>query len=222
MKLKQAFFSLLLTASVGMANIAPTTTVVSCALRPGTTLMEVTYRVNDPDDSVVSAYPLAFINGLRSFAKVIRPLTFVEGTAANFGVAVQANVNRQLVWDVGADWAGDSSTLTFEVFCKDSSGLLPFEWLTIPATAKTETFGISKNSPTDAQVLNALFYQYAMQDMGLSLSTDGVLKGSGASGAFSGIELVRGATLKTYAAPYIMKIMDLQPADRMACFRKKL
>ena len=197
-----------------MANTAPAPVIESCAMRPGTTLMEVTYRVNDPDDARVSAFPLAFVDGVRSFAKVLRPTTFVEGTEANLGTNMLANVSHQLVWDVGADWDVELGNIKFEIICKDARGLLPLEWLAIPATATTEVLTISKNAPTDAEVLNALFFQYAKQDAGLSVATNGLVKGSAASGAFSGVELVNGTTLKTYAAPYIMKQMNLQPADR--------
>lgn len=36
-------------------------------MRPGTTLMDVVYRVNDPDDATVKTRALAFVDGVRSF-----------------------------------------------------------------------------------------------------------------------------------------------------------
>jgi hypothetical protein len=162
----------------------------------------------------VSAFPLAFVDGVRSFAKVMRPTTVVVGTGANLGTNVAAHVSHQLVWDVGADWDVELGNIKVEIICKDARGLLPLEWLAIPATATTEALTISKNAPTDAEVLNALFFQYAMRDAGLNVATNGLVRGSATSGAFSGAELVNGTALKTYAAPYIMKQMNLQPADR--------
>jgi hypothetical protein len=50
------------------ANVAPTVVIQSAAMRPGTTLMDVVYRVNDPDDATVKTRALAFIDGVRSFA----------------------------------------------------------------------------------------------------------------------------------------------------------
>ena len=55
------------------ANTAPTVVIQSAAMRPGTTLMEVVYRVNDPDDATVKTRALAFVDGVRSFAKVLKP-----------------------------------------------------------------------------------------------------------------------------------------------------
>jgi hypothetical protein len=40
--------------------------------------MDVIYRVNDPDDATLKVRALAFVDGERSFAKVLRPVTFVE------------------------------------------------------------------------------------------------------------------------------------------------
>jgi Regulator of chromosome condensation (RCC1) repeat len=213
MKMKWVVMGLIFFSGFGMAttNTPPTPVLVSCAMREGTTLMDITYRINDPDNTVVSAWPLAFLDGTRSFAKVIRPTTFVEGTENNFGTNVLANTNYQLVWNVGADLNIDLGQLKFQMICKDSRGLLPFDWLAIPSTSSTSAMTISKNSPTDTQVLSALFYQYAMKDGGLSLS-NGVLYGSSTSGVFKGVELVRGETLDSYAAPYIIKRMGLQPA----------
>jgi hypothetical protein len=73
---------LLAMASAALANIAPTVVIQSAAMRPGTTLMDVVYRVNDPDDATVKTRALAFVDGGRSFANVLKPVTFVEGTAA--------------------------------------------------------------------------------------------------------------------------------------------
>jgi hypothetical protein len=66
---------LLAMASAAVANTAPMVVIQSAAMRPGTTLMDVVYRVNDPDDATVKARALAFVDGVRSFANVIKPVT---------------------------------------------------------------------------------------------------------------------------------------------------
>jgi len=213
MKTKWMLMGFLLTTGMAMAvtNTPPTPVIVSCTMREGTTLMDITYRVNDPDDAVVSAWPLAFVDGTRSFAKVIRPTTFAEDTQNNFGTNVTVNTDHQLVWNVGADWDIDLGQLKFEIICKDSRGLLPFDWISIPATATTEAITISKNILTSNQVMNAIFYQYALRDEGLILSNS-VLYGTSASGILNDVDLVVSNSIKAYAAPYIMKQMNLQPA----------
>ena len=89
-------------ASAALANTAPTVVIQSAAMRPGTTLMDVVYRVNDPDDATVKTRALAFVDGVRSFANVLKPVTFVEGTAAKLGDAIPSNTDHTLTWDVAS------------------------------------------------------------------------------------------------------------------------
>ena len=113
---------------------------------------------------------------------------------------------------MAADWNVDLGKVKFEVLAMDQRGLLPFDWITIPAAGGTPALTISKDAPTEAHVLNAYFWQYAAGDTGLSL-TNGVLRGKSSSGAFNNVELVNGTTMKAYAVPFIFKRMNLAPAD---------
>jgi hypothetical protein len=194
------------------ANTAPTVVIQSAAMRPGTTLMDVVYRVNDPDDATVKTRALAFIDGERSFAKVIKPVTFAEGTAAKLGDAIPSNTNHTITWDVAADWNIDLGQIKFEVLAMDGRGLLPFDWITIPAAEGNPALTISKDTPSDGAVLDAFLWQYADGDTGLTLS-NGVLRGTTASGIFSGIDLANGATVNVYGTPFVYKRMNLDPAS---------
>ncbi len=195
-----------------VANIAPTVVIQSAAMRAGTTYMDVVYRVDDPDDATVKVRTLAFVDGERSFAKVLRPVTFVENTASNVGDAVTTNADHTLTWNVGADWNIDLGQVKFEVLARDGRGLLPLEWISIPEAGGNPAVTVSKNSPTDAEVLDALFWQFADGDEGLTVET-GVLKGTASSGVFSGLSLVSGAIVQTYATPFVFKRMNLDPDD---------
>lgn len=212
--MKKAFLPLLLlgSASLGIANIAPTVIIQSAEMRPGTTLMDVVYRVNDPEDATVKTRALAFVDGVRSFAKVIRPVTFAEGTAANLGDAIPANVNHTLTWDVAADWDVDLGQVKFEVLAMDGRGLLSFDWISIPEAGSNPDVSISKNTPEEQQKLDALFWLYAGGDSNLALS-QGTLTGSSASGVFSGLKLAVGANTQTYSAPFLFKKMNVAVAD---------
>ena len=199
-------------ASAALANTAPTVVIQSAAMRPGTTLMDVVYRVNYPDDATVKTRALAFVDGVRSFAKVLKPVTFVEGTAAKLGDAIPANVDHTLTWDVGADWNIDLGQIKFEVLALDGRGLLPIDWITIPAAGENPALTISKNSPTDSEVLNALFWQFADGDSWLTL-TNGVLTCNSGSGVFEGINLVKVSVIQGYSTAYLFKRMNLDPAS---------
>jgi hypothetical protein len=194
------------------ANTAPTVVIQSATMRPGTTLMDVVYRVNDPDDATVKTRALAFVDGVRSFAKVVKPVTFVEGTAAKLGDAIPSNTNHTLTWDVAADWDVELGQIKFEVLSRDARGLLPFEWITIPAAGGKPALTISKDTPADAAVLDALFWQYADGDPWLTLA-NGVLIGNANSGVFASDTLAYGNVLQSYSTAYIFKRMNLDPAS---------
>ncbi len=198
--------------TLACANVAPTAVIQSAAMRPGTTLMDVVYRVNDPDDATVKVRALAFVDGERSFAKILKPVTFVEGTAAKLGDAIPSNTDHTLTWDVSADWNISLGQMKFEVLAMDGRGLLPFDWITIPAAGAQPALTISKDAPAGASILSALFWQYADGDAGLTLA-NGVLRGTAASGIFAGVDLANGAAIPAYGAPFVFKRMNLDPAE---------
>jgi hypothetical protein len=182
-------------------------------MRGATGLMDVVFRVDDPDDATVKTRALAFIDGLRSFAKVIKPTTFAEATGAKLGDAIASNTDHTLTWNVGADWNISLGQIKFEILAMDGRGLLPLDWVTIPAANGQPELTISKNAPTDQEVLDALFWQYASGDPGLKVE-NGVLRANASAGTFSGVLLVSGSTVETYGPPWAMRSMNLTPADR--------
>ena len=212
--MKTLLFSLLCcaVASAALANTAPTPVVVSAAMRPGTTFMDVVYRVNDPDDATVKVRALAFVDGVRSFANVLRPVTFVEGTAIKIGDAIPTNADHTLTWNVGADWNIDLGSVKFEILCRDGRGLLAFDWITIPVAGGHAALTVSKDTPSDDSALSAFFWQYSSGDSGLIL-TSGVVTGSASSGQFTGIPLINGTTVHGYGVPYLLKQMNLDLAS---------
>ena len=208
-----ALAPLWLAAAAHAANTAPTVVIQSAAMRGASGLMDVVFRVNDPDDATVKTRALAFIDGQRSFAKLVKPTTFAEGTGSKIGDAIATNTNHTLTWNVASDWNIDLGQIKFEILAMDSRGLLPLDWVTIPAANGQPELTISKNAPSDQEVLDALFWQYASGDPGLTLE-NGVLRGSTASGVFDGIHFVDGSVAMTYAAPWAIKSMGLSPSTR--------
>lgn len=191
-----------------LANTAPTPVIVSAAMRPGTTYLDVVFRVNDPDDATVRVRPLVFVNGVRSSANVIRPVTFIGDTSAALGDNVSANVDHTLTWDVAADWDVAVGQLKFEILCLDARGLVNIDWISIPAAGENPALTISKD--TLLRPLEALFWEYASGGDWVIL-VDGQLRGGPASGIFSGLPLLNGTSLSSYARPFIAKRMNLAP-----------
>jgi len=155
------------------ANV-PEVEYVTVAVRANDpTILDVVYRVKSAK-ATVKVRALAFKDGVRSFANVVRPTEFIEGTAANIGDAIAANVEHKLSWRVSADWKVDLAKCKFEVLAVEDD-LLPLELRTIPANGANKAMEISWNAITESQVFDALLWLYADGDKGLTL-TNGVLK----------------------------------------------
>ncbi len=209
--MKAKLVALCLWPLAAAANTNPVPTIVSASMRTNT-LMDVVYRVDDPDNASVKVRALAFIDGTRSFAKILRPVTFIEGTGANIGDGIAPNTNHTLTWDVGADWSTNVGQVKFEILALDDRGLLPIDWISIPATNGQPALTISRDAPSPNQVMDALFWLYASGDPAVSL-TNGVLTGTAASGVFSDVRLASGGTPLGYATPFLFKRMNLDPAS---------
>jgi hypothetical protein len=194
------------------ANVTPTPVIVSAVMRPDSTIMDVVYRVNDPDDATVTVRALAFIDGTRSFANLIKPTAFIEDTATHIGDDIATNTEHTLAWDVAEDWNIDVGQLKFEILALDSRGLFQFDWITIPAAGGTPALTVSKDTPASDKLLDTLFWQYASGDPWMELS-NGILRGTAASGNFASLELANGGSPNSNWAPvYLFKLMNLDPA----------
>jgi hypothetical protein len=113
---------------------------------------------------------------VRSFAKVIRPETFVDNTSGSVGDKVAANVEHTISWQVSSDWNIDLTKVKFEVLAKNVNDyLLPLDLITIPATKEKPAMQVSWNFIHMKHVENALYWLYASNDADLTL-TNGALK----------------------------------------------
>ena len=137
------------------------------------TIMDIVYKVTSSQPTV-KVRALAFKNGVRSFANVVRPETFIEGTDTNIGDGVAANVEHKLSWKVSADWKETLAKVKFEVLAIEDA-LLPLELTTLPNTDSQPKMEVSWNVMFDSWVFDALMWLYADKDPGLTL-TSGVLK----------------------------------------------
>ena len=179
----------------GYIDDAPEVEIVSSAVRENDpTVMDVVYKVYS-DKARVKVRALAFQDGQRNLAKVVPVKTLIEGTDANIGDSIAANVEHKLSWKVSADWATDLAKVKFEVLAVEDD-LLPLELQTIPATASHAAMKISWNRITDDKVFDALLWLYADGDTGLMLA-NGQLKNGGTILA-SGTGIYNGQSAVTY------------------------
>ena len=156
-----------------------TVEIISSKMRESDpTIMDVVYKVTSTKPTV-KVRALAFQDGERSFAKVVRPETFVEDengnlTAGNIGDGVTANEEHTLSWKVSADWNATLAKVKFEVLAVEDE-ILPLELVTLPKTETHPKMVFSWNYVIPSRAFDALLWLYADKDLGLTL-TDGVLK----------------------------------------------
>ena len=162
-----------------MREGVPVAKVISAKMRESDpTIMDVVYKVTSTKPTV-KVRALAFQDGERSFAKVVRPETFVEDengkpTAGNIGDGVTANEEHTLSWKVSADWQTTLAKVKFEVLAVEDE-ILPLELVTLPKTETQPKMVFSWNYVIPSRAFDALLWLYADKDLGLTL-TDGVLK----------------------------------------------
>lgn len=172
----------------------PEVTVVSTTIRADDpTVMDVVYKVKSSVPSV-RVRALAFVDGERSFAKVLRPSTFIEGTEENVGDAIAPNVEHKLSWSVAEDWKIDLAKVKFEILVREGE-LLPLELVSIPAGDGYGAMEVSWNALDESQFLDALFWLYADKAVGLMLDADGTLSSYGTT-------LVKGTTFQRVNSAY--------------------
>lgn len=182
----------------------PVVTIVSSGVREkDPTVLDVVYKVACTK-STVKVRALAFEDGLRSFAKVTRPESFIEGTAENVGDEITANEEHTLSWRVSDDFKTDLAKMRFEVLAT-SEDLLPLELMTIPANGSNKAMEVSWNALSKDQFFDALMWLYAVKTEGLTLE-NGVLK-NGTTELASGTELCVDAGNHYVAVPYVFSRM---------------
>ena len=185
----------------GVKSVKPYPVVLSAQMRASDpTVMDVQYRVYSMSDKV-NVRALAFENGERSFANVVRPSTFLEGSV--IGDNVPANTVNSFSWKVSADWKVDLAQVAIEVLAQDvGAGLVPLDLVTIPAHGNYGAVTCSTNVVSDAQYRDSLYWLYADGDTDLTLK-DGWLRDA------QGRILIKGEALQKdgYAAEFVYSRM---------------
>ena len=170
--------------------------IVSSGIRADNpNIFDVTYVVSNMTETA-NVRILAFKDGVRSFADVLRPATFVDGTEVNVGSNVLANVDHTVSWNVADDWNIDLGRVTAEVLTLENCAI-PLKLMTIPRTSSHAAVRFSYNALTSAKVLDALFWHYASPESGLTL-TDGVL-------ASGGVVLAHGTEVTAEGVRYVLE-----------------
>ena len=152
----------------GETNVKHVTTsaipyIISSSIRSDDPTILDTRFIVLSDKPTANVRALAFEDGERSFYKVIRPETFIEGTEENIGDNIAANVEHTISWKVSADWKTDLANVKFEILTSDIAQL-PLKIQKIPAIGPYPSLTVAYNEQTDSDIFNALLWWYADGD----------------------------------------------------------
>ncbi|MGB0409547.1 MAG: BACON domain-containing protein [Opitutales bacterium] len=160
----------------GDSNAIPLPKILSVEQRPDTTLVDISYRVDDADDDSVTVGILASMTDDQGQTSRLPLATLVEDTAANLGAGVPTNTDVTVTWDAGVDWGAAYGDVSFDIYVNDGRPLLGFHMLTLPLPDGDLT--ISRSPVNDLEFKEALDYLWAT-GQGLRLDADGQLVGQG-------------------------------------------
>ena len=132
------------------------------------TIMDVVYSGISLADKV-DVRMVAFKDGVRSFANILRPETFVDGTETNLGNNVSIKGHHKISWRVSSDWNIDLAKVSVEFLVKTTPELIPMKFVTIPAMGGKKAMKLSVSGPSNAQVFNAILWCYADKDPDFSV-----------------------------------------------------
>lgn len=156
----------------------PQPLILSASQRPGTSLVEVSYKVTDSDSPTVRTGLLAFRDGGQDLSSCVAMKTFVENTSANVGPNQPVDSVRNVVWNMAADWSIDYANIRVEALAKDSRNLLGVHWITVPASGGEPAIQVSYKPVTHDDYRNLWFWFVATgQDVALvNFDTNGTRK----------------------------------------------
>lgn len=199
------FFFVLATSLTLAANISPSVGFINTTMREGTSLVDVDFRVDDPDDQTVEIAVCAFKDGIISPQNFIRVSTLLEGTGSKIGAQIGTGQVHRLTWDVGLDWGRDNGNFTVCILPRDRDSLLRVDWITIP--------GITVSSrPIESEQLRRVFYWFLSKgDPELSVDKESNVVW------WRGYRAITDSELTLVGKTYIFKKLDLgfvYPEDR--------
>lgn len=145
--------------------------VLSVSQREGTNLLDITYQINDANDSTVHAAMLAFVDGGNDLSKVIVPRSFNGGISGKLDNNVSTNQEHTVAWNVGDDWNVGFGELQVEILAKDNRNLLDLHFLSLPVggDGNASDLVINRSPLTDADFLSVWYWLLASGDPGIEL-----------------------------------------------------
>jgi len=109
-RMKKIYLATIITLFAYFVSAEITVTNLVVAQRPGTKLVDITYDVYSAETSAV-VVSLAVSNGINTVS--------ATNLLGDVGADIATGTGKSIVWDIGADWSGNVSTLSFSITAND-------------------------------------------------------------------------------------------------------
>lgn len=168
-------------------NAVPNPIVSLIEQRPGTTILDIDYRIEDADDTTVETAALAFPDGNASVLNALPLVTFADGTESNLGPGMAANTRHRISWNAGNDWNLDFGDISVMILARDSRTYwFDVHLIDIPADGARPAVTISRNPLQEYDFTQQWLWLIATADPSISV-IGGLIYGVG--GSYDGVQL---------------------------------
>jgi len=180
--------------------------ILSVMQRPNTSLVDIDYRVTEPDTNEVTTALLAFLNNGNDLASLRKPTVFMENTGTNLGPHIAANADHRVTWDA-SELGTSFQNLQFEILAQDGRGLLAFNFVTVPAADGQPAFTLSRSGVSDNDLLSLWYWFIGTNCTAITLTNGSVV---GVGGAYNGQTLASGTNATAQGRQFLYGLLGVR------------
>jgi hypothetical protein len=161
-------------------NVIPQPAIRGIAQRAGTNVIDLDFEIVDPDDVNATVGILAAKDGLFTDpTSWILPTAWVDGTGSKIGASIATNQIHRVSWNVKGDWAEQTGTIKFEVFCQDARRNSPVDLHFLDLPLPDGNLTISRSPIKDTDFSNYFKYLLSTASSQVALENDKITDGHG-------------------------------------------
>ena len=161
-------------------NVIPQPAIRGISQRAGTNVIDLDFEIIDPDDANATIGILAAVDGqFNNPAYWILPTAWVDGTGSKIGASLATNQVHRVSWNVKGDWAEQTGTLNFEVFCQDARRDSPVDLHFLDLPLPDGNLTISRSPVKDSDFSNYFKYLLSAASSQVALENDKITDGNG-------------------------------------------
>ena len=161
-------------------NVIPQPAIRGISQRAGTNVIDLDFEIVDPDDVNATVGIIAAKDGeFNTPSSWVLPTAWVDGTGSKIGASIATNQVHRVSWNVKGDWAEQTGTLNFEVFCQDARRDSPVDLHFIDLPLPDGNLTISRSPIKDSDLSNYFKYLLSTASSQVALENNKITDGNG-------------------------------------------